>query len=531
MNIKQIFSSKPAKIGLFLLTLFYTIWKSFKGLEFSDTFYFLNTETSSFVMFEGVSVAVRLVSNVFGDELYIYRLFSWLLTLLSLFFPYLILQKKDKWIDNLHCLFFGLICLNTHQIFGSDLFTIFLFSLVLTFFIKFIQATNKYVYLIVSAVFAAVSVFFRFPNILLFPLIILLLFLVQFFTEEKKWKIKKILKIETFFIITYLLVFVSIMFLLHGTEYIEQIQLSVGSTSEGTHSMNSMLTTIQGDFSTIVLYIAFCFFVGALCRYYDTIKKTKWNKVLIGSAIVLLFTYIIRYNMTGYMFMVPFRLFLCSIFLYLMVLDVFKTNKNLLLYLSIISFALVAAAGSDTGLIKILPIILCFQSFILLKTQFNASKNLLVLLLVIVLHLAVFGGFHRTFKDLKPHQLTQTIQVDNLKYIKTTQKRAAFVENVVAEYYKLKNDSTRIVFYGPSSHIFRYVINEEPIYKSSFWMNSNSDVLALKNVILEYRPIIFHISLHPEVYYYDSNTVLDSILSKENYTEIIKDKYRIFVPD
>jgi len=351
------------------------------------------------------------------------------------------------------------------------------------------------------------------------------------FTGEKKWKIKDVLKTEFLFIITYLLVFVSIMLLLFGTEYLEKIQLSFNSTTEKTHSMSSMLTTIQEDFSRIVFYIAFCFFMRALCCYYDTIQKVRWNKILIGVAIVLFFAYIIKCNLTGYMFIVPLRLFLFAIFLYLMILNVFKTNKNLLLYLSIISFALVAAAGSDTGLIKALPVILCFQFFIILKTQFNASKNLVVLLLVIVLHLAAFGGFHRTFKDLKPHQLTQTVQVDNLKYIKTTQERATFVENVVAEYYKLKNDSTRIIFYGQSSHIFRYVTNEEPIYKSSFWMDSRSDVLALENVILEYSPIIFHIPSHPEIYYYDSNTVLDSMLLKENYSEIIKDKYRIFVPN
>ena len=531
MKLKYILNSNPAKIGLFLLTLFYTLWRLFKGLDFADSFFFLNTEFADFTMAEGLAVVVRLISNVFGKELYVYRLFFWILTVLSLLFPYLMLQKKDKWIYNLHYLFLGLICVTTFPPFEPNVFTTLLFSLGLTFFIKFIQTKNNYVYLVVLAVSAAVSVFFRFPNILLFPAIILLLFLIPFFTEEKKWKIKDVLKIEFLFIITYLFVFVVIMLLLFGTEYLEKIQLSINSATEKTHSINIMLSNIQRDFLKIVFYVAFCFLMREFCRYYDTIKKVKWNKIFIGAAIVLFFTYIVRYDMTGSMFIVPFRLFLSSSFLYLMISDVFKTNKNLLFYLSIISFAFVSVAGSDTGLVKILHIILCFQFFILLKTQFNASKNLIVLLLVVVLHLAVLGGFHRTFVDIKPHELTQTVQVDNLKYIKTTPERAAFIENVVAEYYKLKNDSTKIVFYGRDTHIFRYVTNVKPIYKSNYTMGSYLDIIELKNVILEHYPVVFHIPCHPEVYSSGLNTTLDSMLLKENYSEIIRDKYKIFVPN
>ena len=529
MNIKQVFNSKPLKIGLFLLTLCYTLWRLFRGLDFTDTFFWLNTESADFTMTEGFSVVVRLISNVFGKELYVYRLIFWFLMVLSLLFPYLLLQKKDKWIYNLHYLFLGLICITTSfLVFNPDSFTIFLFSLGVTFFIKFIQATDKYVYLIVLAVFTAVSVFFRFPNILLFPAIILLLSLIPFFTKEKKWKIKDVLKIEFLFVITYLLVFVFVALLLHGTKYVEEIRLSF-SGAQGAHSIDSMLSFIQRDFSKIVFYVAFCFLMREFCRYYDTIKIVKW-KVLMGGAIVLFFVFIIRYNIIVSAYQWQLRLFLCSILLYFMILDVFKTNKNLIFYLSIIAFAAVSAAGSDTGLAKMLPIFLCFLPFIVFKTQFNISKNIITLLLVIMLHLIVLFEFHETFEDIRrPHKATQTIQVDNLKYIKTTQERAALIESVLAEYYTLKDDSTKIIFYGQNAHIFRYLTNEETIYKSSFRMKFSADFLKLENAILKYNPIVFHTPTYPNEYY-DSDTVLDSMLLKENYSEIIKENYRIFLP-
>ena len=530
-KLKYILSSIPFKIGFFLLILFYTTWRVFRGLDFTDTYYWLSIESSSSVMTEGFSVVVKLLSDVFGKELYVYRLFSWFLIVLSLLFPYLLLQKKDKWIYNLHYLFLGLICITSFPIFNPDSFTIFLFSLGLTFFVKFIQYTNRYVYLVALAVFAAVSVFFRFPNILLFPVMILLLSLMPFFTDEKKWRIKKVLKNEILFVITYLLVFVCIALMLHGTEYIEKMQQSFSSGAQGAHSIDSMLSFIQRDFSKIVFYVAFCFLMREFCCYYDTIKIVKW-KVFIGGAIVLFFVFIIRYNMIVSAYQWQLRLFLCSILLYIMILDVFKTNKNLLFYLSIISFAFVSAAGSDTGLAKMLPILLCCLPFVLSKTRFNVYRNIVTLLLVIVLHLIVLFEFHENFEDIRrPHRATQSIKVDNLKHIKTTQERAVFIENVLAEYYTLKNDSTRVVFFGQNAHIFRYLTNEETIYKSSFRMKFSSDFLELENVILEYNPIVFHTPSYPEEYSYDSNTMLDSILSKENYTEIIKDKYRIFMPN
>ena len=202
----------------------------------------------------------------------------------------------------------------------------------------------------------------------------------------------------------------------------------------------------------------------------------------------------------------------------------------MLSYLSIISFTLVSTAGSDTGLTKMLYIFICFMPFILSKAQFNISKNIITLLLFIVLHLFVLFEFYRTFEDVRPHKATQTVQVDYLKHIKTTQERATFIENVLAEYYTLKNDSTKIVFYGQNAHIFRYLTNEE-IIKTSFRMKFPSDFLELENVILKHNPIVFHTPTYPEDYEYYSNTALDSMLLKENYSKIIKDKYNIFVPN
>ena len=185
MNIKSIvsvfFQSKAIQLTLFACAILYSSIFIFMGLDFTDTPYWLNLyqnySLGEISMVPATFFVGSVVYKLFGGELIVYRIFGLILKISSILIPYFALVPRKDHLKYLHWVSFTIIiACNDCILFDPDSFTIFVMSIISTCLISYSRKRNFFSLIIVS-ILSAFSVYVRFPNIISFPIIIMLIIL------------------------------------------------------------------------------------------------------------------------------------------------------------------------------------------------------------------------------------------------------------------------------------------------------------------------------------------------------------------
>lgn len=119
------------------------------------------------------------------------------------------------------------------------------------------------------------------------------------------------------------------------------------------------------------------------------------------------------------------------------------------------SFLFINAFGSNLGLLK--------TSFLFLLLPFVLSaipvrsSNFWNVILIILIPLAIFLKFHRTYEGQNIFSLNRTLKFELLHPIKTSEERLIFLDEVDKKVKQLQNENVSVFFYGNKSHIFHYL--------------------------------------------------------------------------
>jgi len=533
----NILSSIEFKIVLFVFAIIYSLNFIFFGLDFTDTFFWINLipNFNSNPMVSGTLVIGKFWSFIFGDSLISFRILASIMGSMAIILPYVFLIDKKLWVIKLHYLSFSMLLLK-NPIFGSDVVTLLVFSIALIFTIKFYQ-THKISFVFLMGFITAFSIFVRFPNVLLFPVMIIGIVLIETVNKRSfKGLLLNTIKLTLLFVAIFGISFYLFSLLLHGgvTDYVVGVKSSLLSVSNSSHSMPKMVEFIFVEFKKIVLYLGIFFLLDFLIQIF--IK----NYSRFGKYITLLFTIILLfYFMYSEIYGSPYdhnlKLFFSSLFFYFILKGVlFKFERqdynSLTTYLLMISFAFVVPLGSNTGLSKLAPLLICFLPVVLIDFGFKFKENIYLIPLLFIVLFFVFLSYSKPFEDSRIHKLSAIVKTENkLIGIHTTPIRAKYINQVMSDFNHFKA-TNKIVFFGWQSHLFYYLTKEMPLYKQSFAMspNDDNDVQFLKRN-LKSRPIIFYVTNYPE----DKNlflemSKLEKMLLTFGYKSIQRDCYKIF---
>ena len=144
-------------------------------------------------------------------------------------------------------------------------------------------------------------------------------------------------------------------------------------------------------------------------------------------------------------------------------------------------FLFVEPFGSNTGLLKVAPLLIIFP-FIYQFSEL-ATKKLYLVLLISILPFAIFEKANSIYEDSNLVQLRFTTNIKSIQGINTTLKRARFSNSIDAQYKKLIHDNYAVFFYGNKSQIFNYLYPSFDLHIKDFHQPVN-DLLYLNQIYL-----------------------------------------------
>ena len=152
------------KWSFFIFALIYSLSHVFFGLDFTDTFFWLNMldDYSKYPMVSGTLYIGKIIGNLLHDNLLTFRLLTWIFGLFAFIIPFIFLiPEKIKYLNFLSLS----IILIRNPIFGVDITTLFFASIISTSII-WNYNNNKISIEIFNSIIISFLIFVRFPNII-----------------------------------------------------------------------------------------------------------------------------------------------------------------------------------------------------------------------------------------------------------------------------------------------------------------------------------------------------------------------------
>lgn len=340
-------------------------------------------------------------------------------------------------------------------------------------------------------------------------------------------------KASLFFILTYILSFAFFywIFGLYGFNDVSN-QLT---TDGDSHSLSNMIDKILSDSHTLLCLIAFVVLFFHTHKVYERLKS-RFFKVVLYSSVLLLFA-IFLYDYTyGSPYNWNLNLLFSAIVICTMIYAGWSESYTIIPMLIIFCLASVIPIGSDTGLLKLKFLLICFLPFIvsLLNGQQRIFKFYLPFICLLFLYSTYM--YSKTYEDHRFHKTTSSIkEVPLLKGIHTTTERSDFIRDVVADYNLCKQDYQSVVFMGNMAHIFYYITQEKALWDYPFYITpDDKKVLSdLKNIIDKDNPTIIWTPEYPDTFKITTSfgDEFTTFMEDNGYTKINKGKYIVYSPN
>lgn len=470
--------NKFVRIFLLLIVLTYVFIFCLFGLDLSDTFYWLNLydkqlESSMVVLTQEIGSIILCASQNLFDSglLFFFRIVSFVLYVLAIIIPYVILFSKQERCQYFYILLLTFLLMTPLFIFSPDVLTTISLSLIITIFISWIKGKVDGLWICpLLGSISIISVFLRFPNILVIPISLMLIIYVLY---HKKYELKYSICVLSLYVVSLVITYFLLAFLLDCNILmvgIESIFMNNNVGDASSHSTSNLFTRYMQSAITIIVYmsvITLLYQIGKLLNLYKD-KKVLSYLLILGIFVFvgyLLMNYVYAGN--GYR---NFKMLLSAIIILACcnILFVTKESSKGLSMLVVLLISIVQPLGSDTGLHKISAILLCFLPFVYSSLKISLPKLYSLPIFSLFVLLTMYQNT-KMFDDKRIHHLNSTVsKVEELTGIHTTKDRACYISNVLSEYDNMKNDSTQIVFYGHRSHIFNYLTGSEDISPSFY---------------------------------------------------------------
>lgn len=447
------------KYIILFFSLVFSLYLTTGGVT-SDTFYWLNR--IKFYQEEpltGLTIAfIKAWTSFTEKSVFSYRILGWITCIISICIPYFSLLKKSEYTHHLHLLAAGIILFatGTFKLFNPDTTTVLCLSIIFTLLIQYYKTQNKWL-VYISSVIAGISIAFRFPNVVVVPLIFILFLAHNCFILKRK-NIHIYIQALLTAIISLIVYLVLIKVLCNSNDVISLITYKIQNPTEGanSHSLSYIITNYKNSFIYQMGFISTTFIVAYIIKSIYEIKRT--NLTLLVLCLIFLLELSIIINKATDIFALTTIIYVCYIAFNN------KGNKNLQIQIStLVGLALVGIAGSDTGLAKIYPFIACTMPVLLIYYSKNHKVTLLEKGLFITF--LIYTIVQNTDSVL---QNKSTVNYYPLHHIRVEQKDANYWNDIENDIKNYKNEN--IVFYGVYGHALYTINNVQPIYTYSFWM-------------------------------------------------------------
>lgn len=545
MNIISIiskpFHSKAVKLTLFACSILYSSIFIFMGLDFTDTPFWLNLyrnySLGEISMVPATFFVGSVIYKLFGGELIVYRIFGLILKISSILIPYFALVPRKDHLKYLHWVSFTIIiACNDCILYDTDSFTIFVMSIIVTCLILYnrslIIKRNFYI-LVIVAILSAFAVFVRFPNIISFPIIIMLIIIIERSLGKDSSTFLRSAggKASLYFILAYILSF-AFFYWIFGLSGFNDVSNQLKNEGN-SHSLSNMIDRILADARTLLCLFAFVILFSQTHKVHKRLKSRFLQIFLYVIALLLFVIFLYDYTYNS-----PYNWSLNLLFSALVICTMIYAgwfdSHTAIPILIIFCLSSVMPMGSDTGLLKLKYILICFYPFIvfLLKEQRMLFKFYLPFICLLFLYSTYM--YAKTYEDHRFHKTTSSIKdVPLLKGIHTTTERSEFIRDVVADYNLCKQNNRPVVFWGNKAHIFYYLTQEEALYPFYLPINDPNGLSELKNAIDKNNPTIIVTPEYPDSFemttsYHEGFT---SFMEDNDYTWINKEKYIICTPN
>ncbi len=434
------------------LSIIYFFSGIFFGLDFTDTFFHLNLAQippDGIMLFPILlsSLIIKGLIEFFGPHLIYLRFINGSLYVIALLIPFFFIKTRSSTIKKVFyigCVLFLIAPLNANVL-GYDSFTILINSLLFTTTLYYLEKEKLYVLVILSFL-CSMSILIRLPNALVLPILMFVIFYQQKL-HSSKFHLTQIKLPLLFLFLSLLGVFFS--YFLYYEEWKVFRNASLGTIS---HNLELLFYTYFLDGIKLLIFSSF------ITGSYFLFKKIYdfYGKHLAYGIVILLYVVFIKLFLLRY----SYPIFLTALILSIVVIHLYtERGKNKISDILILgvffSFLFINAIGSNLGLLK--------TSFLFLLLPFVLSAipvrsiNFWKIILIILIPLAIFLKFHRTYEGQNVFSLNRTLNIELLHPIKTSEKRFVFLDEVNQKVKQLQNENVSVFFYGNKSHIFHYL--------------------------------------------------------------------------
>lgn len=548
-SFKILFNNSIFNYLILLISLAYSLVFIFYGIDFTDTFYYINLSkdyTSSPMIIFTLLIGKGWMS-LFGDSLISFRVLNWAILILTIFLPFIMLIPSNYRRENLNYLSISIILVTilNDNVFGGDVCTLFFLALSISLLIKFLQA-NKLIHLLLYGLTSSLLILARFPNILILPASAVIFGIIEYSKNyQKLQKVKSLLsyfkKISIYFSVCIIL-YILIIMIVYGSvsEFTSKLSFSIGNVDE-SHAIIPMFRVYVRDFIKLFQYTGVCVLIFLIVN-----NKLNFNgliqRIFRFSAVIFLALFlkveigIMKYNWNMSLF---YSAIVCSILIYYSVLYVQNKEYNKLILISIVLiFSIIPVLGSNTGLLKLSYFSIAFLPTLLAsnRTDFNSNSRLNYLFAVFFLF-TFYTKMMVVYEDSKIASLRYELKTEKLGHVKTTKANVQFIEDVLEAFKGVEENNKSVLFYGKVSHVFYYLTDTKPLYQNSFWMPPYDikEVKKAEQIIISKRPTVFFVPSYPEFsvqYFNDRKTIstFETMLVENGYNAFAKDSFIIYNP-
>ncbi len=534
---------------LVIAAIYFNVWCWF-GVDSFDSFYWINQFIDcklSSPMVNGMILIGHWYTELFGANLISYRIGAYIISVVTCILPYIVLLDKYERKNNLFYFVFGFISflsLTPGFLFHIDLFSK-LFFCILACLLSLFYKKNNCFYVLCMGIISILMVIIRFPNILVVPFVVILLFIITIYINSntnKSTNIKNCLIYESLYVGLLCVGILLYSFLMNGNlwGYALSIINDLHHPTMGGHSIDMLFWCMFRDFDSVLVYfgiLVLMFFTYKISIQYD---KKRQYVILTGALLFFIFMLYRDITYTFYNWQVNLFLvsYVCFILLYQLYYHKFGIVEFVLLGCAVLSFL-----GSDTGLYKFAPILLCFLPIITSNIENSIKFNKFALVVSVIVLLFVLFNYTKGFDEDRIYKMTATIEgVPGLEGIRTTPKRCDWVKTIYNKCDSILNETDNVFIYGNKCHIFRYSTKRNPRFTTTMMMSLNNEQ-EINNVIKPYvykeTPVVVCVFAYPakniEVYNENKNELTSSYfhscMIQNNYQVSIYDGYAIYTPN
>lgn len=512
----RLFSDVKFKLVILLISVLYSLNFLFWNVDLVDNFYWINR--TSFYQMDFMNILSDFVCKlwlaIFGKTVLALRLLGWIFYTSAMTMMYVCLQTKEQMRNNLYFLACGFVFLaaGTQRMFTPDSPSVFCLAIASVCLVKYYQRQYSSLYYCLAVV-GALATSFRFPNILLFPFGIALAVFYDIYSN--RISIKVILRRVILSIVLFGVLYSFLVMLLSGrTDLLAFALDGVLKHKVGpSHNLGHLISMYKSTYFWQLSNCANLFLMFYVVKRIINVTRQKWISILAAPIIIIVLIKHSVYTAEIY----PSFWGLWVILSILLLEYKSKEVAEKMAYVSFILLSFISIAGSDCGIMKLMPycaavtpICLCWNRKVGGQSRYVNYMMAILLATSVIVNMKDIGKY------------TAKLDTPCLAHLKMTEPQRNAYQSILkdVELYGTKGEN---IYYGMRyGHTMYALTNSVPQYYSSFWMFQN-DYNELSYVIglmkNNHKLVLFDLTKSKLAYFEKSGL---KVVAQTEYSNIYK---------